>query len=454
GAALGAIYGEDGVSLWSIDRPQYSLLEEFGTGRWQLVFSPSGSSVLAGRPDIGFQMYGSGDGRLIGPPIGVRNDSSSPELLSYSDDEQLLVTGTPDGMLRVWEAPAAPIESSAIVETREHQIWKPSADHILAATPDAKRMVVGDPEGHLHVFAVDAGPDEIRAISEDVSFVGHNADVRSIALNADGSLAASVASDNSIRIWDTATGQPRPYIADIADAADSRMVFSPDSSHLGILKGDQLWLLDVVSGELTAELELGESHSAMAFISNERLYIGADSGSLRSIRIDAEGGWRLENLWQGVVPVRWLEASPRGEYLVLVDANNLVSQFILKEGRIADSVLQLPSTVLDVTFDGSGNRALLRTSRWVHQASSSMAGLVWRDSVLAPKALNGARVVSAYPESTRLYMPAIRNDSIELVELGFRGSENAGLFGNRDKLLGEWRPRLRGEIPQAESGLD
>ena len=130
----------------------------------------------------------------------------------------------------------------------------------------------------------------------------------------------------------------------------------------------------------------------------------------------------------------------------MVDSNNVASEFVLEEGRVADGVIQLPSAVVDVTFDGSGYRALFRTPRWVHHVSSSTAGLVWRDSVLAPKALHGARVVSAYPESTRLYVPALRNDFVELVELSFAGSRMAGLFGNRDDLLDEWRSRLEGGV--------
>ena len=444
GTALGVVYGDDGVSLWSVDRPQQSLLEEFGVGRWQLAFSPSGSSVLVGRPDIGFQMYDSSDGRLVGPPIGVRGDLDAPDLLSYSVDEQVLVSGTTDGTVRLWKAPVVPVGAEVSVESREHQVWKPSADRILAATPDAKRIVVGDRQGHVHIFPVGAGPDDIRAISEDVSFVGHNADVRSLSLNASGSLVASAASDDSIRIWDTASGQPRAYTADIVGAAAARMVFSPDSTLLGILAGDRLSLLDVGSGKVTTEFELGERHAGIAFASNDQVYVGADSGVLRSIGNDADGTWRLNNLWQGSAPIRWLEASPRGDYLVLVDANNLASQFILEEGRIADGVIQLPAPVLDVTFDGIGNRAFFRTPRWVHHVSSSTAGLVWRDSVFGPRALNGARVVSAYPESNRLYMPAIRNDFIELVELSFLGSQRPGLFGNKDDLLAEWRSRLEG----------
>ncbi len=444
GLALGVVHGDAGVSLWNIDRPQQSLLEEFGTGSWQLVFSPSGSSVIAGRPDIGFQTYDSSDGRLVGPPVGVRSDRFSPDILAYSNDEQRLITGRADGMLRIWKAPTA-IDAEQAMPISEHQVWKPSADRVLAATPDAMRLVIGDPAGHVHVVPAGASFEDIKKINEDVSFIGHNADIRVLSLNRTGSLAASAASDNSVRIWNTASGQPLPYMAEVSGAAVTRMVFSPDSSLLGVLNGDRVWLLTVSSGELLARFELGETHAGIAFATEDQLYVGGESGSLRLVSRGPDGKWILQKLWEAAAPIRWLEASPRGDYLVLVDANNLARQFILAEGRLADASLRLPSPVLDVTF--SRNRVLFRTSRWVHRASSSGRGLVWQDSAFGPKALRGAKTVTGNPELNakmggRLFVPAVRNGFVELVELGFRGSSAPGLFGSRDELLQEWLPRL------------
>ena len=445
GSALGVVHGDSGVSLWSIDRPQQSLLEEFGPGRWQLVFSPSGSSVIAGRPDIGFQMYDGSDGRLIGPPVGVRNDPFSSDLLAYSHDEQRLITGRVDGTLRIWKAPKA-TDSDEAAQVSEHEVWKPSADRVLAATPDASLLLIGDPVGHVHVIPAGASLEDIKAINEDVSFIGHNSDVRAFSVDSSGSLVASAASDNTIRVWSTVSGQPMPYMAEVSGAAITRMVFSPDSSLLGVLKYNRAWLLDVSSGELVAQFELGESHAGIAFATNAQLYVGGDSGSLRLINRGVDGKWNLQKLWEAAAPIRWLEASPRGDYLVLVDENNLARQFVLAEGRLAEATLQLPSPVIDVTF--SRNRVLFRTSRWVHRASSSMRGLVWQDSVFGPKALHGARTVSGNPgdnsyTGSRVYVPAVRNGFVELVELGFSGSSNPGLFGNKEELLDEWLPRLR-----------
>ena len=444
GNTLGVVHGDTGVSLWSIDRPQQSLLEEFGTGRWQLVFSPSGRSVIAGRPDTGFQMYDSRDGRLLGPPIGVRKDRYSSDILAYTDDEQLLVTGAAGGTIRVWKAPTV-VDGSESVQIRSHEIWKPSADRVMAATPDAAHLVIGDPSGHVHIVSAEASLEEIRAVSEDVSFIGHNAEVRALSFSNDSALVASAASDNSIRIWDTSNGEPRPFVAEVSGGAINRMVFSPDATLLGVLNHDRAWLLDIRSGELLARFELGEPHAGITFATDSQLFIGGESGSLRLAEKGDDEKWALKQIWTGPAPVRWLEAAPSGDRLIVVDDTNLASQFALVEGRIADATLTLPSPVLDVKF--SRNRVLFRTSRWVHRVSSSSQGLVWQDSVFGPKAIHGARVVSGSSDlGYRTYVPAVRTGAVELVELGFPGSSGPGLFGGRDALLDEWEPKLRNAV--------
>jgi hypothetical protein len=142
-----------------------------------------------------------------------------------------------------------------------------------------------------------------------------------------------------------------------------------------------------------------------------------------------------------------LEASPKADFLILVDQNNLASQFLLAEGRIGDSTLQLPSTVHEVHFDRSGSRSYFRTARWIHRANSSLLGLHWTDVVLTPPALNsaslvhGSRVTSANV-GNKLFLPVAARDFVELFELNFNGSNNAGLFGSTDELLKDWTSRI------------
>jgi hypothetical protein len=226
-------------------------------------------------------------------------------------------------------------------------------------------------------------------------------------------------------------------------------VFSPDSTRLGILNGNSAEVIDSATGQLLARFDLGEQHRSVAFADERHLYIGSESGALRVVSQDASDSWSLQNLWQGEAAIRWLEASPRSRFLVLVDRNSLVRQFSLAEGRIGDMTLQLASPVAEVTFTPGGQRVLIRTSNWMHRASSAATGLIWIDAVLAPHALDGARVVFGDPEAnsaaalgSRLFLPVAADGYARLAVLRFSASNGTGLFGNKDKLLDEWRRKL------------
>ena len=459
GATLGVIYGDVGLSLWSVNSPKRALLQASGRGQWQLRFSPSGSSVLAGKPDTGYQMYATADGGLIGPPIGVRDGGKSSNLLGYSDDEQILLTGVSDGMLRFWKAAAVPPEA-LLLPDGEHQVWSPSGDRVATTLPGTSRIAVGDPSGHVHIIPAGASLEDLQAINEDVSFFGHNTDVRRLCAAGNGELVASAASDNSVRVWHAMDGRPLPYVVEIPGAPVIDMSFSPDGSLLAVMNDNRVEILSVADGESLGGFDLGEPHSGIVFADSRRLFIGAQSGALRLIESDASGIWKLRQLWQGTAAIRLLAASPRGRYLVVVDALNRASQFSLDEGQISTGVLQLPGPVQAASFSPSGGRVLLGTARWVHRASSSGAGLMWLDSVLAPKSLDGAGIVfgsldASHAEANRMYLPVVRNNFVELVELGFRAPSSPGLFGNKDELLDEWRAKLGGRSPQvAAQGPD
>lgn len=445
GGVLGVVHGRSGVSLWNVARPQRALLEDFGDGDWRLVFAPSGSSVVAGHPEAGFQIFGSSDGRLAGPAFGIRTGPEADALLAYSEDEQLILTGNPGGLVRFWRATEIPELDENLSMRVDHAVWQPSADRVMSVLPDARGIVIGDMSGHVHVLPVGASLEDVAAVSDDISFIGHNAEVSILRPSRDGGLVASAAEDNSVRVWNTETGQPLPFVAEMGGDSIIDLSFSPDSRLLATLQGTILSLLDAEDGSNVAVIELGEMHRGLAFAANDQLYVGGESGALQLIAKDADGGWSAQQLWQGSRPVRLLQASPRGKYLVIVDDAGLASQLVLEDGHIGEQTLAFPGPVEEVAFSRSGSRVFFRTSRWTHRAAASIDGLHWVDSVISPRSLNGARIVfgpTGSDTANRAYFPTARNGFVELVELAFPGSARPGLFGNREDLLAEWRARL------------
>lgn len=448
GSALGVVHERSGVSLWNLDRPQQALLEEFAEGNWDLVFAPSGTVALAGRSQAGYQMYSAVDGRLAGPPIGVRRGAGADTILAFSADEQVVVTGRLQGQTRFWRA--AEVPPAVDTAASQHLLWQPSADRVTVALPGAHEIVIGDSTGHVHVLAAAGGMVESDARIEDLSYLGHSDAVTVLAANFDGSLVASAAADNSIRVWETDSGKPRAFNVRVEGDDIRTLAFAPDLPVLAVLQAATLTLLNIDDGGTLGEFALGEPHAGMAFADSGRLFVGSNSGVLRQVASDADGVWTIQRLWQGPRPIDQLAHARRGDFLIIVDDTGASSLFLLGEGHIGELELQFADPVEDIVFARSGARAYFRTARWVHKVSVTADGLRWIDGVFVPPPLQGARIVPGDGDAARrAYLPAARNGVVELVELAFPGSSQPGLLGNYEELLGEWRVRLGRPQPAA-----
>ena len=122
GEVLGVVFGIDGISVWRIDSPAKPLLEEFASGRWQLAFSPSGTRVLAGGPARGFRVYDTSQGRVLGPPLGSGADQERNSLLTFSADEQIVVTSghiehLASLFVKTWQRPPTDTELRGLIDS-------------------------------------------------------------------------------------------------------------------------------------------------------------------------------------------------------------------------------------------------------------------------------------------------------------------------------------------------
>lgn len=460
GDALGVVYGETGFAVWRTDRPDDPLVSESGSGSWRFAFSPSGGRFLAGNARQGFQVYRSADGALSGPPLGAGTASGASGLLAFSDDENVIITGDARGITRAWQGPVGASisgRSSGDDPPTGHQLWRESGDSVSALGPGGERLAISDNAGHVHILHVDASAEEIAEAGDELSFLGHRGAVADMAFNHDGSLVASADVHGSVRVWDADTGLPRPYHIGGSGSAINQMEFSPSGSRLAVLGGQRVRVMNIETGAVLADVELGELHSDVAFADHDALYLGGESGTLRILSTDRTGSWNLRNVWAGSAPLRRVQAFPPGQLLVTVDAVHRAQLLNLENGRIGGAVLQLPDAVEEIAFSPNGSRVLFRTARWVHRAGVSPAGLTWLDAVRTPKLMNGSGMVFESPRpapgSTRAdpvadpqgsHVMVLTRDAgfAEVALLDFTYQTGGTVFGSREQLLADWRSRL------------
>jgi len=462
GESLGVVHGDEGVSLWRTDRPKAPVLQESSRDEWQIAFSQSGARFLAGNIRQGFQAYRSSDGAISGPLLDAGVEAGGQKLLAFSADEKMIVTAARNGIARFWAAPptAAAVTNSASADIMPgHQLWSASGDTITVISPGGERIAIGDSSGHVHVLQIDAGAREIGAEREEISFLGHRGPVVAMVFNNDASLVASAGADGTVRIWDGSSGLPRPFYGSASASTVGRMAFSPSSAQLAILSGQRTWIMDVETGAVLADIELGELHAGLTFAADGQLYLGGESGALRSLYADRTGNWHLRNVWQGSDAIRQIEFSAIRQQIVIVDGRNKARLLDISSGRIGSTVLQLPDTVTEIAFSRSEARVLFKTGLWIHQALVSPAGLVWADAIRAPKSLSGSRMAfdrQAIADKEALHGD-YENDRIlvltrdtgfaKIAEMHFDYDAGPALFGNRGGLIAEWTQKVRGEMP-------
>jgi WD40 repeat protein len=462
GDTLGVVHGDQGITLWRVDRPGGPIVKETEIGEWQLGFSPSGSLFIAGSGEQGFQVYRTPDGSVSGPQLGSGLSSGANIHLSFSNDERTIVTAEESGRARFWRAPTLP----AVFETSSesdgepaHRPWQESNDSVSALSPGGRRLAIGDNDGHVHVMSVGTRQQPPTNAGDDLNFLGHLSAVTKLKFSVDGSLIASASLDGTIRIWDAVSGLPRPYHASASSSTVEQLMFSQSGRRLAVLSGQSVWVMSVETGRVLTEIELGEPHADLAFADEDRLYLGGESGALRSLAADRLGNWNLRNVWQGSSALRRIQLAANRPLLVLTDATNTAYVFDISDGSMASRGLQLPGPITDVLFAPGDSRVLLRTSRWIHRADVSRSGLAWHSAVRAPRTLRKSRMVfdDRVPAPTAAGTARVGNQVlmltrdagfIELVDLHLAYADGAMLYGSRGELLDQWRSKLGREEAQ------
>jgi len=215
GRRLASGSDDNTVRLWETGSGQ-ELVYPRGHERavWSVAFSPNGSRLASGSDDNTVRLWDTATGQEL---ACLRGHADAVSCLDFAADGCKLASGSGDSTVRLWDVATG--HQLVCLHGHEGEVRS------VAFAPDGRRLASGAEDGTVRVWDTATGEELACLRSHDppvlsVPFTVYSlrhrkqlilnldgSDVQRVAFTADGRLLASQAWDNTVRLWETATGQ-------------------------------------------------------------------------------------------------------------------------------------------------------------------------------------------------------------------------------------------------------
>jgi uncharacterized protein with WD repeat len=292
-------------------------------------------------------------GTPVPQPVAAISAESAPqvaELARWGKGAVGQIAFSPDGRLLA-VASSIGVYLYAAADLREVR-FLPTDSPVssVAFSPDGRALASGSLDNTIRLW--DAASGALLRTLE-----GHTFWVRSVAFSPDGRALASGSADNTIRLWDAASGALRRTLEGHTDWVRS-VAFSPDGRLLASASDDRtIRLWDAASGRLLRTLE-GHTRSvnSVAFLPDGRAL--ASGSADNTIRLwDAASGALLRTLAGHTGDVHSVAFSPDGRLLASGSWDNTIRLWDAASGALLRTLEGHTFWVRSVAFSPDG-RAL------------------------------------------------------------------------------------------------
>ncbi len=344
-----------------------------------VAYSPDGKKILTGGEDRTARLWEEESGKLL----AVLYHREPVKVVAFGKDERVLQTASPGEDLRIWEGTAGMLP----IQVLPH----PAPVRALASRQDGTRIVTGSDDGGVRIWQPTPKglvlekelwhhfPIATTTFSEDGKYLAttvhlgkrailwevpsgtllatlsHDADVRSSAFNANGSLLATACYDGSVHLWHTADGQPALPNPLMHDRHATAVAFAPNGEELLTASADgvaRIW--NVHSGALLRQIDAQESSIlAIGYDSTGQTFVtGSMDGTAKLW--DALSCTPLRTLFEHAYGVPTARFSPDSKTILTGSLDNTARLWNAKTGKSLGAPLRHFAPIRSAVFNSDG----------------------------------------------------------------------------------------------------
>jgi WD40 repeat protein len=304
------------LKVWDTASGRELLVKDLESLVGAVAFSPSGKRLAVATWSKDVRILDADTGELVKTCPG---DVSPRRILTFSPDGKRLAAAGLEGLISLWDA-----ESGQLVRTFKGHI---GGVFDIAFSPDATRLASASADGNVRVWDTTGDRDTIRIPMGKTQFPG-------ILLSPDGRIALTGVAEETIQLWNAATGDrlgaPMVHKNSVVYGA-----FTSDGTRLATTDMDKkitIWDTTTRKAVFTFKLDGPALLNETALSPDGNRFACAFPAGVVKVW-DVEKGREIRTLKGLKEKAYGLEFSPEGTRLAAGDADGAVKMWDLATGR-------------------------------------------------------------------------------------------------------------------------